>query len=117
MKPQLAVIRGCVIDTYANGMLVEIVGRVRAESDWKAPDGFIHTSNRASFAVRSLGGMFRNETEFGLFRGFSEFGVFPESRVFPINDNPGNEYFFKAAPLDAKQPDRGVTITERGEVV
>lgn len=112
MKPQLAVIRGCVIDTYANGMIVEIIERVQSGADWYAPDGFAHIARGDTFALRSLGGVFRNETEFGKNLGTSVFALFDQRKVFPINDNPGNE----AWVTEARKKLKPTEITERGEV-
>ncbi len=109
MKPQLAIIRGCVQSPANNGRLVEIICRVPPNEEWTTSSGnrfFKDGTN--SFAVRSLGAPFK------LSAGPIDMEcVFVDWVVFPINDNPGNENWV----TEARNKLKGKTeITERGEL-
>jgi hypothetical protein len=110
MKPQLAVIRGCVKNSEYNGLIVEVVLNCRPFECWESPSGNRYGHNpMPTTAVKSLG------SPFVLDGGdIDEFSRFLSSRVVPINDNPGNETFVTEARNKLKG--RKTEITAKGEL-
>lgn len=110
MKPQLAVIRGCVVTVEYNGTLVEIVESVPSGCFWQSPDGVTWQANAVDcYAVESLGRDFSAKPQ----KATSRWMLFEKRCVFPINDNPGNEAFV----TELRNKIKGKTeISERGEL-
>lgn len=114
MKPQLAVIRGLVVDIEYNGRIVEIIERIPSNTSWVAPDGdFFDPEEGDGYAVISLGRPFLRENMLG---GFSMYACFYARNVFPLHNNPGNESWFTAAPRSKPATTKGDTIDARGMV-
>lgn len=112
MKRQLAVIRGLCIDVEDNGKLVEIIERVPSGKGWVSPDLFIFRKvPEEAFGVVSVGQPFCLIPS-----GRSMYQTFLARNVFPINDQPGNESWFTAAPKSLPATAKGDTIDARGEV-